>query len=74
MINFGWKIFSLSIKFLISALRLTLVSRTNNYEDAQNLANALFGILMLLPQTDAFNMLKNRLQCVTSYAGVQRTK
>lgn len=32
--------------------------------DAHNLTQALFGILMLLPQTEAFNLLKNRLQCV----------
>lgn len=56
------------------ALRLTLVSRSNNYEDAQNLAHALFGILMLLPQTEAFNMLKNRLQCVPTYTGGQLNK
>lgn len=28
------------------------------------MTQALFGILMLLPQTEAFTLLKNRLQCV----------
>lgn len=51
------------------ALRLTLVSQKNDNADAQHLAQALFGILMLLPQTEAFNLLKNRLQCVPNYWG-----
>lgn len=63
-----------SMMVSLLALRLTLVSRINDYEDAQNLANALFGLLMLLPQTDAFHMLKNRLQCVPNYMGAQRTE
>lgn len=46
----------------VSALRLTLVSQ--NTAEAQYLSHALFGILMLLPQTEAFILLKNRLQCV----------
>lgn len=37
--------------------------------DAHYLAQALFGILMLLPQTEAFNLLRNRLQCVPNYWG-----
>ncbi|XP_017463634.1 PREDICTED: protein VAC14 homolog [Rhagoletis zephyria] len=54
---------------IFAPLRLTLVSKANNCADAQHLAHALFGILMLLPQTDAFNLLKNRLQCVPNYWG-----
>uniref|UniRef100_A0A1I8PF19 Protein VAC14 homolog n=1 Tax=Stomoxys calcitrans TaxID=35570 RepID=A0A1I8PF19_STOCA len=56
---------------IFASLRLTLVSKANNCADAQYLAHALFGILMLLPQTDAFNMLKNRLQCIPNYWGQQ---
>lgn len=47
-------------------MRLTLVSHESP-ADAQHLAQALYGILMLLPQTDAFHLLKNRLQCVPNY-------
>ncbi|XP_014085882.1 protein VAC14 homolog isoform X1 [Bactrocera oleae] len=54
---------------IFAPLRLTLVSKSNNCADAQHLAHALFGILMLLPQTDAFHLLKNRLQCVPNYWG-----
>ncbi|XP_032589781.1 protein VAC14 homolog isoform X2 [Drosophila mojavensis] len=52
---------------IFAALRLTLVSKSNNCADAQYLAHALFGILMLLPQTVAFETLRNRLQCVPTY-------
>ncbi|TDG42934.1 hypothetical protein AWZ03_010639 [Drosophila navojoa] len=52
---------------IFAALRLTLVSKSNNCADAQYLAHALFGILMLLPQTVAFETLRNRLQCVPNY-------
>ncbi|ALC45820.1 CG5608, partial [Drosophila busckii] len=54
---------------VFAALRLTLVSKSNNCADAQYLAHALFGILMLLPQTEAFDTLRNRLQCVPNYWG-----
>lgn len=54
---------------IFAALRLTLVSKANNCADAQYLAHALFGILMLLPQTEAFDTLRNRLQCVPNYWG-----
>ncbi|XP_030562683.1 protein VAC14 homolog [Drosophila novamexicana] len=56
---------------IFAALRLTLVSKSNNCADAQYLAHALFGILMLLPQTLAFDTLRNRLQCVPNYWGKQ---
>lgn len=61
----------ISIKFprLSAALRLTLISQEKKCPDAHYLAQALFGILMLLPQTDAFLLLKNRLQCVPMYWG-----
>uniref|UniRef100_A0A1A9V0R9 Vacuolar protein 14 C-terminal Fig4-binding domain-containing protein n=1 Tax=Glossina austeni TaxID=7395 RepID=A0A1A9V0R9_GLOAU len=36
-------------------------NKANNCGDAQYLAHALFGVLMLLPQTDAFCILNNRL-------------
>lgn len=49
-------------KYFFAALRLSLVSQ--NTAEAQYLSQALFGILMLLPQTDAFILLKNRLQCI----------
>ncbi|EDW81518.1 uncharacterized protein Dwil_GK12108 [Drosophila willistoni] len=52
---------------IFASLRLTLVSKANNCTDAQHLAHALFGILMLLPQTEAFDTLRNRLQCVPNY-------
>lgn len=47
-------------------MRLTLVSHQNP-DDAKHLAQALYGILMLLPQTEAFHLLKNRLQSVPNY-------
>lgn len=50
------------------ALRLTLVNN-NDRTDARHLSQALFGILMLLPQTEAFKCLSNRLQCVPNYWG-----
>lgn len=41
-----------------------MISHRHGNADAYNLTQALFGILMLLPQTEAFTLLKNRLQCV----------
>jgi vacuole morphology and inheritance protein 14 len=52
-----------------SALRLALVSHNNDNADAQHLSRALYGILMLIPQTESFNLLRNRLQCVPNYWG-----
>uniref|UniRef100_A0A6B2EIP5 Protein VAC14 homolog n=1 Tax=Phlebotomus kandelakii TaxID=1109342 RepID=A0A6B2EIP5_9DIPT len=54
---------------IFASLRLTLISQEKKSPDAHYLAQALFGILMLLPQTDAFLLLKNRLQCVPMYWG-----
>ncbi|XP_058836693.1 protein VAC14 homolog isoform X2 [Topomyia yanbarensis] len=54
---------------IFASLRLALVSHANDNVDAQHLSRALYGILMLLPQTDAFNLLRNRLQCVPNYWG-----
>lgn len=51
-----------SFLFHIAALRLSLVSQ--NTAEARYLSQALFGILMLLPQTEAFTLLNNRLQCI----------
>lgn len=52
---------NISRQFLSTALRLTLILKT---KDSENLSNALYGILMLLPQTETFHLLKNRLQCI----------
>lgn len=49
------------------ALRLALISHSNDNADAQHLSRALYGILMLLPQTEAFHLLNNRLKCVPNY-------
>ncbi|KAG5684400.1 hypothetical protein PVAND_013635 [Polypedilum vanderplanki] len=46
---------------IFASLRLTLVSKS---ADSENLANALYGLLMLIPQTKQFDLLKNRLQCI----------
>nr|XP_019562748.2 protein VAC14 homolog [Aedes albopictus] len=54
---------------IFASLRLVLVSHTNDNADAQHLSRALYGILMLIPQTEAFNLLRNRLQCVPNYWG-----
>lgn len=51
---------------IFAALRLTLVT-VDRSADSRHLIRALFGILMLLPQTDAFHLLRNRLQCVPRY-------
>ncbi|CAO1392829.1 unnamed protein product [Diamesa tonsa] len=42
---------------VFASLRLTLIS---NSPDAEHLRRSLFGILMLIPQTEAFLLLKNR--------------
>ncbi|KAJ6637968.1 Protein VAC14 like, partial [Pseudolycoriella hygida] len=55
---------------IFASLRLTLVSNNKNRADAKHLSQALFGILMLLPQTEAFKCLSNRLQCVPNYWGM----
>ncbi|XP_062552175.1 protein VAC14 homolog [Armigeres subalbatus] len=54
---------------IFASLRLALVSHTNDNADAQHLSRALYGILMLIPQTEAFHLLRNRLQCVPNYWG-----
>ncbi|EAT36537.1 AAEL011389-PA [Aedes aegypti] len=54
---------------IFASLRLVLVSHANDNADAQHLSRALYGILMLIPQTEAFNLLRNRLQCVPNYWG-----
>jgi hypothetical protein len=48
----GWRAFA--------DLRLELLGRG---AEAGALRGALFGLLMLLPQADAFHALRNRLQC-----------
>ena len=44
----------------ISDLRLQLLDTQHNYF----LLKSLYGLLMLLPQSDAFTTLRNRLDCV----------
>ncbi|XP_001861850.2 protein VAC14 homolog [Culex quinquefasciatus] len=58
---------------VFASLRLALVSHANDNADAQHLSRALYGILMLLPQTEVFNLLRNRLQCVPNYWGQPAT-
>lgn len=41
-------------------MRLELLSGAQS----RALRGALYGLLMLLPQSDAFHTLRNRLQCV----------
>eukprot|EP00112_Aurelia_sp_Birch-Aquarium-sp1_P024753 Seg7968.2 transcript_id=Seg7968.2/GoldUCD/mRNA.D3Y31 product="Protein VAC14-like" protein_id=Seg7968.2/GoldUCD/D3Y31 len=52
----------LSLSFLVSFvdLRLQLLDTDRNYY----LLKALYGLLMLLPQSAAFILLRNRLDCV----------
>jgi vacuole morphology and inheritance protein 14 len=38
-----------------------------NFDKNQYLVRALYGLLMLLPQSDAFLTLKQRLDCVPNY-------
>uniref|UniRef100_A0A182P6U2 Protein VAC14 homolog n=1 Tax=Anopheles epiroticus TaxID=199890 RepID=A0A182P6U2_9DIPT len=52
---------------IFASLRLALISHSNDNADAQHLSRALYGILMLLPQTEAFHLLNNRLKCVPNY-------
>lgn len=49
-------------------MRLTLILKT---PDAENLSNALYGILMLLPQTETFHLLKHRLQCIPASSSIK---
>lgn len=46
--------------FFISDLRLQLLDINNNH----HLIKSLYGLLMLLPQSDAFRTLRHRLECV----------
>lgn len=48
--------------YLISVLRLELLEVPCD----QNLIKDLYGLLMLLPQSDAFHILKARLDCIPS--------
>lgn len=51
------------MNFFLKDLRLHLLEVENN----QYLVRALYGLLMILPQSDAFFMLKQRLDCVPNY-------
>jgi vacuole morphology and inheritance protein 14 len=51
------------ISLIIKDLRLDLLDVERN----QYLVRALYGLLMILPQSDAFLMLKQRLDCVPNY-------
>lgn len=44
-------------------MRLELLGGGGGGGGAAALRSALFGVLMLLPQSDAFHLLRNRLQC-----------
>ncbi|KAL5268345.1 hypothetical protein ACHWQZ_G002270 [Mnemiopsis leidyi] len=54
---------------VFSALRLELVQPDTNPE----LFRSLAGILMLLPQSEAFTLLRNRLECVGVVRAAERT-
>ena len=55
---------------VFSSLRVELVQPDAN----QELFRSLAGILMLLPQSEAFNLLRNRLECVGVVRAAERTK
>ncbi len=48
------------IPLFVTDLRLQLLDTDRNYY----LLKALYGLLMLLPQSAAFTLLRNRLDCV----------
>ena len=48
-----------SSSFFREDLRIDLLDNKNIY-----LIKSLYGLMMLLPQTKAFNILRKRLQCV----------
>ncbi|KAL0278812.1 UNVERIFIED_CONTAM: hypothetical protein PYX00_000512 [Menopon gallinae] len=49
---------------IFAYIRLELLDVPHN----QSLVQALYGLLMLLPQTEAFQALRNRLDCIPSFA------
>lgn len=51
------------IFFFFSDLRLQLLDVQNN----QDLIKSLYGLLMLLPQSEAFKLLRYRLDCIPHY-------
>lgn len=48
---------------MFADMRLELLSGSQSVA----LRGALYGLLMLLPQTDAFHTLRNRLQCAPTH-------
>ncbi|XP_054164834.1 protein VAC14 homolog [Oppia nitens] len=48
---------------IFAYLRLDLLDVENNWD----LIKSLYGLLMLLPQSDAFDLLRKRLQCVPNF-------
>ena len=51
-------------------LRLHMLDTSNNVE----LLRCLFGLLMLMPQTESFNLLSQRLKCVPITSPLEKTK
>lgn len=47
----------------VTDVRLELLEIPHN----QHLVQALYGLLMLLPQTEAFHMLQRRLNCIPTF-------
>ncbi|XP_027198552.2 protein VAC14 homolog [Dermatophagoides pteronyssinus] len=48
---------------IFTSLRLDLLEPNNNYY----LRKSLYGLLMLLPQSEAFHLLRKRLQCIPDF-------
>ncbi|XP_046911255.1 protein VAC14 homolog [Dermatophagoides farinae] len=49
---------------IFTSLRLDLLDPNNNYY----LCKSLYGLLMLLPQSEAFHLLRKRLQCIPDFS------
>lgn len=50
----------MKFQYFFSDLRMELLEEPVN----QYLIQALYGLLMIMPQSDAFNLLRHRLKCV----------
>lgn len=64
LITYQWRcqqvLLLMKVCFFITVLRLQLLDTEHNHF----LLKSLYGLLMLLPQSDAFTTLRNRLDCV----------
>ncbi|CAB3250954.1 unnamed protein product [Arctia plantaginis] len=56
---------------IFAYMRLELLGGQS--EGAAALRGALYGVLMLLPQTDAFHLLRNRLQCAPAHPALTKS-